>query len=449
MTYIALGWKRCRYHGRHTQFVEVLPNTGTSSRNQSILELTGLTNRIVRDLNDFSYIDQEIDFKEANEKIGISRIESHSDFRGNANRADWNLTVRIVEDERMNIAIISHSAGGGGAERVAVNLANHLLNENEVFFCAVHSDRREYYLDPKVQYDYIGTERSGFRGQLSIAINLRKYIKKNNIEVMISLDISVEGIFLIGNKKLFKIYSLRNDPTKVFNSGLKKILSNLVYWDADKIVFQTPDARDYFCQKIREHGVLIPNPVKSGLPYWNEENHRKEVVAACRLAKQKNLFMLLDAYRIVWEKRQDYKLSIYGEGELKEALVRYAEQLGISEAVKFHGFSSEIHKIMAGSAIYVSSSDYEGISNSMLEALAIGIPAICTDCPVGGARMYIRDGENGYLIPVGDADVMADRMLALMEDKKLGESFSKESVKIREELTDDRIFGMWKALLVR
>ena len=242
---------------------------------------------------------------------------------------------------------------------------------------------------------------------------------------------------------------MRNDPTKFFNSGLKKILRNLVYWDADKIVFQTPDARDYFCQKIREHGVLIPNPVKSGLPYWNEEKHRKEVVVACRLAKQKNLFMLLDAFRIVWEKRQDYKLSIYGEGELKEALVKYAEQLGISEAVKFHGFSSEIHKIMAESAIYVSSSDYEGISNSMLEALAIGIPAVCTDCPVGGARMYIRDGENGYLIPVGDADVMADRMLALMEDKKLGESFSKESVKIREELTDDRIFGMWKALLVR
>lgn len=60
----------------NTQFVEVLPNTGTSSRNQSILEFTGLTNRIVRDLNDFSYIDQEIDFKEANEKIGTSRIES-------------------------------------------------------------------------------------------------------------------------------------------------------------------------------------------------------------------------------------------------------------------------------------------------------------------------------------------------------------------------------------
>ena len=64
----------------------------------------------------------------------------------------------------MNIAIISHSAGGGGAERVAVNLANHLLNENEVFFCAVHSDRREYYLDPKVQYDYIGTETSLDKG---------------------------------------------------------------------------------------------------------------------------------------------------------------------------------------------------------------------------------------------------------------------------------------------
>ena len=119
----------------------------------------------------------------------------------------------------MNIAIISHSAGGGGAERVAVNLANHLLNENEVFFCAVHSDRREYYLDPKVQYDYIGTERSGFRGQLSIAINLRKYIKKNNIEVMISLDISVEGI-----AEKYRATSYKSLKRKI--SSLSDILDN-------------------------------------------------------------------------------------------------------------------------------------------------------------------------------------------------------------------------------
>ncbi|MFR5916051.1 MAG: glycosyltransferase [Blautia wexlerae] len=104
---------------------------------------------------------------------------------------------------------------------------------------------------------------------------------------------------------------------------------------------------------------------------------------------------------------------------------------------------------MAESAIYVSSSDYEGISNSMLKRWQLEFRRYARIARVGGARMYIRDGENGYLIPVGDADVMADRMLALMEDKKLGESFSKESVKIREELTDDRIFGMWKALLVR
>ena len=121
----------------------------------------------------------------------------------------------------MNIAIISHSAGGGGAERVAVNLANHLLNENEVIFCAVHSDRREYYLDPKVQYDYIGTERSGFRGQLSIAINLRKYIKKNNIEVMISWS-------AIKKKELKKvpIFKINNNLKKVSQSEFYKMIED-------------------------------------------------------------------------------------------------------------------------------------------------------------------------------------------------------------------------------
>ncbi len=346
------------------------------------------------------------------------------------------------------IAVISHSAGNGGAERVATLVANNFVKEgHDVSFYAIHSDLREYYLDEKVKYEYCDVKQSGVAGQFLRSVKLAQWIKKNRIEVMVSLVYN-EGIFLVGNRSLKKIYSLRNDPTKFYNSGINKLLRNKVYADADYVVFQTPDARDYFGDDVKEHGILIANPLKEGLPYWNQENYKKEIVVACRINKQKNLFMLLEAFKKVCEVRDDYKLAIYGEGELKEVLISFADSLGIGELVEFRGYTNEIHSIMANSAIYVSSSDYEGISNSMIEALAIGIPSVCTDCPVGGARMFIKNGESGFLTPVGDSEAMAEKLLLLMDSEELKIKFSTESRKIREELSEEKIYSKWNELVL-
>ena len=66
--------------------------------------------------------------------------------------------------------------------------------------------------------------------------------------------------------------------------------------------------------------------------------------------------------------------------------------------------------------MFVSSSDFEGISNSMLEALGMGLPVVVTDCPVGGARMVIKSGENGILVPVGDTQAMYEAMRSVLKD---------------------------------
>ena len=96
--------------------------------------------------------------------------------------------------------------------------------------------------------------------------------------------------------------------------------------------------------------------------------------------------------------------------------------------------------------MYVLSSDYEGISNSMLEAMALGLPVIATDCPIGGSRMYIRDGENGFLVPVGDAEALARAMGRLADEPALGEKFGREAVKLREGLTTAKIADRFLAL---
>lgn len=348
-----------------------------------------------------------------------------------------------------NIMMVSHSAGGGGAERVATLVANSLSEnpENNVTFYAIHSDNREYYLSEQVKYHYC--EVKGFNkqiNQIKRGWKLKKYIKANNIDTVI-MFCYLEGLFLAGNKSVKKIYSLRNDPSTFYNKGLMKKLFFKIYKDADKIVFQTPDARDYFPEEIREHGVIIPNPIKQGLPEWDSVCHSNEVIAVCRLSKQKNLNMLLDAFSLVRKERTDHTLAIYGRGPLEDELKEYAKSLGLDDSVAFRGFATNVHEIMQRSAIYVSSSDYEGISNSMLEALAIGVPSVCTDCPVGGARMFIEDGKSGYLAEVGNAKDMAEKMLNLLNDVEKQTLFSKESRKIREELSPEKIYGMWNKVV--
>ena len=111
------------------------------------------------------------------------------------------------------------------------------------------------------------------------------------------------------------------------------------------------------------------------------------------------------------------------------------------------GFSKEIHKAMVHSYMYVSSSDYEGISNSMLEALGIGIPTICTDCPVGGANMFINNGGNGLLVPVGDDEALFQAMRRMIEDKEFAMKCSQNSKLINEKIKIDHIAEQWINLI--
>ena len=97
--------------------------------------------------------------------------------------------------------------------------------------------------------------------------------------------------------------------------------------------------------------------------------------------------------------------------------------------------------------MFVSSSDYEGMSNSMLEAMALGLPVICTDCPAGGARAVIRNGENGILTPVGDANALYLAMKNLAETPDFAETLGKNAVKIRTEQSVEKIIEKWMDII--
>lgn len=348
----------------------------------------------------------------------------------------------------MKIAIVAHGLAKGGAERVASLLANHYHRiGHSVLFVAVYSPEKGYALEEGVEYVYAGGKHTNkVLKAITWARNLDRIIHNNGTDLVISF-LRTELLYCSFRRNIPIIYSLRNDPANSFKNGFTEFLCKVAYHRAVKIVFQTPGARDYFEPGIRKKGVVIANPLTRDLPRWVGDECNKTIITACRLMKQKNLPMLIEGFAQFHQKHPEYTLEIYGEGVLRESLENQARQLGLEDSIRFQGFVNNIHEIMRRSGIFALTSDYEGVSNSMLEALAVGIPTVCTDCPPGGAAMYIRDGENGMLIPVGDAKALADRLCCMAENPALCQRMSQEAMKLRDLLAVDSVLKQWEDIL--
>ena len=153
----------------------------------------------------------------------------------------------------------------------------------------------------------------------------------------------------------------------------------------------------------------------------------------------KNHKMLIEAFSIFEKRFPMYTLHFYGKGPLEADLKNYAIKLGVLNKIVFHGFTNRVDEKIRHSGMFVLSSNYEGISNSMIEALALGLPVISTDCPIGGSKMYIEDGVNGLLVPVGNCEKLAEAMGKIAEDTKLTQKMSENAQKVRVNYSIRRI----------
>ncbi|EOV9526571.1 glycosyltransferase family 4 protein [Bacillus cytotoxicus] len=335
----------------------------------------------------------------------------------------------------------------GGAERVISILAKEMSNRGyEVSIVTVFGDNNNYVTDKRITlYPIKQKYKNKMLRVMKIVRKTRQIIKRQNPDLIISFDATINLYTIISCTFLPNklIVSERNDPYQYpGNKGIRRV-RDFLYRFCDGFVFQTEDAKKYFSSRIQEKGVVIPNPITSNLPYWNEENSEKTIITASRLNKQKNLPMLINAYSKIKDSFPEYKLKIFGVGELRDELLDQIEQSGLSDKITLPGFSNDIHNEMANSDLFVIPSDYEGISNSMLEALAIGVPVISTDSPIGGAKMFIKNEENGLLIKVGDTDGLVQAMNKVLSDKNFAKHLSYEARKIREDLKLEKIAKNW------
>lgn len=348
------------------------------------------------------------------------------------------------------VAIVAHGAQNGGVGRVSSILANSLVSKGyKVLYIAFIYNQIDYEIDERIEYVALETKsRNIITKFLERNIKIYRKIKEFAPQIVISFMANVTFLTAMATH-VSMIYTPRNDPNKLHDTTVGKIVSNFLYKRAKYIVFQTPGAKDYYSEDIRKKGVIIGNPLDDGLPNWNADGHDKYVITACRLHQQKNIPLLINAFARFHESHTEFILKICGNGPMKEELEKLCANLNISDFVQFLGFRSDVHELMANAEIFALSSDFEGLSNSMLEALAIGVPVVCTDYTPGGAALYINDHVNGILTPVGDEDSFCRALNEIANDVNLQLFFSQNAIKVREELSIETICNQWESLITR
>lgn len=354
----------------------------------------------------------------------------------------------------MKVTFFIGSLYGGGAERVTCNLASFLAkNSHQVEILTMSETKESYELDSRVSTQSLlplADRKNKLWNTVVRFPRLWKYMirTKNDVYVVMLPKTTIMLLAFRWMTKAKVIASERVDPA-AYSSRIGNALKRLSK-RADGFVFQTEDARAWYGDAVKDvKTAVIPNAINPAFIRPSYIGEKRNVIAgAGRLSDQKNFSLLINAFSRLAPEFPDYDLIIYGEGDKRGELERLAAAHGLSSRVSLPGNIRNIADEMEKNSIFVLSSDYEGMPNVLMEAMALGLPCISTDCPCGGPRFLIQNNENGLLVPVGDAEKMAEAIKRMITEKELSEKCSINAAEITDRLAPDRVYRKWERFIL-
>lgn len=350
------------------------------------------------------------------------------------------------KDFSMKIYMFIALMGIGGAERVCVSLANEFAKlgyEPQIIVLNLKNDVNTHLLDSRCKVHELGVSRLRYAAPAMVKF-MRKYRPESILvfgnEMGIILN-TLRKLRLVKVKIVLRVLnnvnislSKEEHISKTVENYLKKQQKQLR--DMEHVVAQCQAMRQMILDRnlVSDKQITaIYNPVSekivqavADIPEKQKDGYQFTFIG--RLDPQKNLTHLLQAFKLVLDKRKDVTLHLVGDGLLKNQLQEEACQLQIQDYVVFEGMRKDIENVYSSSDVVVLSSSYEGMPNCLIEAIACGIPVVSYDCPIG-PKEIIEDDINGYLVSFLDIDQLAERMLAAVEKEWVPELIKKTAEK--------------------
>jgi len=345
-----------------------------------------------------------------------------------------------------------NSLSRGGAERVMTNLAGEMSKRgHDCSLITTFRTNCEYTMSEAVKRYSLFEERplSFFIRNVVTMLRLRQLLKKEKPDLLVTFmgEPNFRGIIATRGLPVKTVISVRNTPESEYGTGMFARLAKILFRFASFTIFQTQDAKDWFPEAIQEKSAIIFNPVDKIFYESTRAISLRGIITVGRLVPQKNHRLLIRAYSKIANKTSE-DLTIYGGGDAS-SLKAYADSLGVGKRVHFPGQHPNISEVLSGGRVFVLSSDFEGMPNALMEAMAVGVPCISTNCPCGGPQMLFPDSIKSFLVPVGDEVMLSQRLLQVLSDSKTEEYLAAECRKASLVFESSKIFDEWERVFER
>lgn len=357
----------------------------------------------------------------------------------------------------------------GGAEKILVDKMNYLADNynQEVYLITTSQGKHPFtfllsknvkHIDLSVrlhtiyQYSLLKRVYIGWKMNRLLKQKLKAVTNELNPDIIISTTYCYADItcnFKCKAKKIIESH-VAKDFTGI-NDGIKRNFISNIYtkWKqhnicktiekkSDIIITLTHgDANSWNTKNV----VVIPNIVDLKNTDYSQQTEKTAIFAG-RFTYQKGLERMLEAWKIVVSKRNDWILKLVGEGEQKEYLRQQCQKLGITDNVIFAPATKNIEKEYINSSLFLFTSRYEGFALVLVEAMQCGIPCVSFDCPYGPSDI-IDNGINGYLVKNGDVEEFAEATLKLIEDDELRKKMGKAAIEKSKQYLPKYIMPKW------
>lgn len=362
-----------------------------------------------------------------------------------------------LADKRFLFAL--HSLGVGGAQKIAAFVMNNLIEYgSNVTVVSRCEERENISLSNKVERLFLR------KGMLPPVKKVRKKVEKNVKDILqfkkIIENEKPDYLVIFGPDPMYNIANslAKHSPTIIecergdleSRRRLNKIFLKHYMKHADAGVFQMDGGVERYGKSIPNNIHIIPNPcyVPEGIQR-NSDSVKNAIVSGGRLVAEKGFDILIKAFALISNKFPSIDLHIYGSGEEKERLLGIIDSLSLMGRVRILDPVRDFPSILKQARLFVLPSYFEGLPNTLIEAMALGVPVVAADCTPGGARFLTDHGTiGGPLVPPGDPGKMAKAIEMMLRDPVQAERLGEAGKIICDLYSPSAISDLWLDLFV-
>jgi glycosyltransferase involved in cell wall biosynthesis len=328
-----------------------------------------------------------------------------------------------------------------GAENVAADICMMFNEDIEMIYCSPYGDIKQALEIRGVKY--VPINRFSYK-------EIKRVIKEVEPDIIHAHDVKATVIASLISNKVPIISHLHGNSIEMRKISLKSILYAISTARVRKYIVVSESCLDDYkfkrviIKKTKKLTNIIFNDRINKLIELSNEKYKFDFIYLGRLKEQKNHSLLINAFAKIADEFKEEKLIIYGEGSLRKELEELICKLNLRERVILKGATHNVEQKIKNAKLFILSSKYEGLPNVVMEAMALGLPIIATDCPCGGPRMLIEEYKNGILVEVDNVDHMASSIRSVLMDEEYQDKLGKNAKITSEKFQPEKIFSYWQ-----